>query len=319
MSDITYNHFATPILFLVFNRIETTQVVFERIKSVKPKYLYIASDGARKFVEGEDLLVENVRKFVLENIDWDCEIKTLFRNNNLGCGVAVSSAIDWFFENEEMGIIIEDDCLVSKSFFEYSEQLLNKYRFCPEVVSICSSNSVGFKSTLSSYTFSRYSLIWGWATWRRAWLNYDLDIKLWPSLKANNWLEKLNTSKSFYNYWTHVFDTCYNKEVNTWDFQWNFASFLHGGISIIPNVNMVRNIGIGINETHKVDKYFSNFIDNDIIFPLKHPSSFEINSDIDSLLDSNVFRLTTIELVIIQFKKIHFLKVCIKVFKRFFK
>lgn len=313
------NQFVTPILFLVFNRSETTKVVFERIKSIKPKYLYIASDGPREFVVGEDLLVKNVRDWVLENIDWDCEIKTLFRSKNLGCGVAVASAIDWFFQNEEMGIIIEDDCLVSKSFFNYCEELLIKYRSCPEIVSICSSNSIGYKSDLFSYSFSRYSLIWGWATWRRAWFNYDFDIKHWPLLKSNDWLKSLNDSPKFNSYWSHVFDTCYNKEVNTWDFQWNFASFLNGGISIIPNVNMVRNIGIGINETHKVDKHFMDFVDNEIDFPLIHPNVIELNSEIDNLLDFKIFSLTRLEYVLIQLKKIPMFKGIIKCFKILFK
>jgi hypothetical protein len=294
----------TPILFLVFNRLETTQRVFEKIKSVKPRFLYIASDGARVNKNNESFVVSEVRSWLLENIDWNCEVKTLFREVNLGCGLAVSSAIDWFFKNEEMGIIIEDDCLVDESFFWFAEELLIKYQDNYTITSICSSNTIEYSGNNNeSYFFSKYSLIWGWATWRRAWDNYDLSISSWPKLKETRWLNSVDKSYMFQFYWTHVFDTCYNKEVNTWDFQWNFSSFLNGGLSIIPNVNLVRNIGIGVNQTHKVDSHYSTFVENKISFPLIHPKVSELNQFSDELLKKKIFSFSFLECIYVFIRK----------------
>jgi len=307
--------FEIPILFLIFNRLDTTKQVFEKIRSVKPRYLYIASDGPRSSKFNENQIVKEVRTWILENIDWDCEYKLLFRENNLGCGIAVSTAINWFFENVEMGIILEDDCLVDLSFFRFSEELLYKYKYDTKITSICSSNTIGYSSDTNSYTFSKYSLIWGWATWKRAWNKYDFNIESWPALKANKWLKSINKSFRFYHYWTHVFDTCYEKRVNTWDYQWNFTSFLNEGLSIIPHINLVRNIGIGINQTHQVDERYSKYLEQEIKFPLKHPQYISINYKVDIELEKKIFSLSFTDLIIIFIKKIPLSNSFIKFFK----
>lgn len=295
--------FETPVLLLIFNRLDTTKEVFNRIKMIRPRYLYIASDGPRHSKLNEDKVVNEVREWVLENIDWDCNLQTLFREKNLGCGMAVSSAISWFFEHVEMGIIIEDDCLVDCSFFKFSEELLIKYKDNVGVTSICSSNTIDFTSMDYSYTFTRYSLIWGWATWRRAWKEYDYNLKSWPVLKKSNWLRTINKSFKFNIYWTHVFDTCYNKKINTWDYQWNYTSFLLNGLSIMPNINLVKNIGIGVNATHKVDEKYSKYFESEINFPLKHPISISTNKSVDEKLQNKVFSLKYIDYLILFIKK----------------
>ena len=122
------NPLITPVLFIVFNRLDKTRQVFEAIRQARPPFLYIASDGARFNKEGELEKVQAVRDFIIQNIDWKCEVKTLFRKKNLGCKYAVSGAISWFFNNVDQGIILEDDCLPSKSFFWYCEELLEKYK-----------------------------------------------------------------------------------------------------------------------------------------------------------------------------------------------
>jgi len=153
--------FKTPILFLIFNRPDTTKRVFAKIKKVRPKFLYIAADGPRN--KDEMILTEKVRKLVIKSIDWDCQVKTLFRENNLGCGKAVSSAIDWFFKNEEMGIILEDDCLPDLSFFYFCEEMLKKYKSNPKIMHISGDNYLpDFSLTIDeSYFFSKYIHIWG--------------------------------------------------------------------------------------------------------------------------------------------------------------
>ena len=169
--------FDVPILFLVFNRPETTHQVFEAIKKQRPKYLFVAADGARTDKEGEAAKCEEVRKLILENINWACEVKTLFRNENLGCGLAVSQAITWFFEQVEEGIILEDDCLPSGSFFSFCSVLLERYRN-DEKVFMIGGFSLLPENTKSKYDyfFNTFGGIWGWATWKRSWSLYEYKI-----------------------------------------------------------------------------------------------------------------------------------------------
>ena len=178
------NNLKTPILFLIFNRLDTTRRVFEEIRKQKPRQLFVASDGPRVNKDGEREIVEKTRKLVLDNIDWECEVKTLFRGENLGCKIAVSSAIDWFFENIEEGIILEDDCLPAQSFFGYCEELLEKFREDGRISVISGDNfQFGWRNTSDSYYFSKNCHIWGWATWRRAWERYDVEMKTYPNFK----------------------------------------------------------------------------------------------------------------------------------------
>jgi hypothetical protein len=170
--------FETPILYLIFNRPDLTKITFPSICTVKPKKLFIAADGPRIDNQNDELNCKLVREFVLSKIDWDCEIHTLFREKNLGCGKAVSSAISWFFNHVDKGIILEDDCLPNESFFFFSQNLLIKYENNPRINHISGFNfQLGYQHDKNDYFFSNYTLIWGWATWKRSWINYDFDMK----------------------------------------------------------------------------------------------------------------------------------------------
>ena len=183
----------TAVLFLIFNRPENTDKVFKKIKNVKPKKLYIAADGPRENNINDKVNCLKARE-VINKIDWNGEVKTLFRDKNLGCKLAVSSAIDWFFENEEMGIILEDDCLPDPSFFYFCQELLQKYKDDKRVMMISGFNYLlNSLEIRESYFFSNYYPIWGWATWRRAWKLYDNEMKNWDYFKENNnlvWIYK---------------------------------------------------------------------------------------------------------------------------------
>ena len=181
----------TAVLFLVFNRIDTTKKVFEAIRQAKPPRLYIAADGARESKDEEEK-VNAVRDYVSSNIDWDCEIKTLFNEKNLGCKMAVSGAIDWFFDNEEMGIILEDDCLPSQSFFWFCEEMLAKYKDDMRVWHVAGNNfHFGWKrdEDYSYYFGGIYGSIWGWASWRTRWNHYDVEMKNYDEVKSKKYLE----------------------------------------------------------------------------------------------------------------------------------
>lgn len=242
--------FTTPILFLIFNRPLMTEKVFERIKEIKPKYLYISADGPRKNITDDQLNCEKTRKLI-EKIDWDCNLQLNFNEVNLGCKNAVSSGITWFFENVEEGIILEDDCIPDISFFIFCSMMLEKYRNDDRIMHIGGTNfQDGTQRGNGSYYFSNFCHVWGWATWKRAWDLYDVDIKKYPefitSKEFTNTLRDLKEQK----YWMKYFLQVYNKQKDTWDYQWTFTIWYNKGLSIVPNVNLVTNIGFGQNATH---------------------------------------------------------------------
>lgn len=242
----------TPVLLIVFNRLDTTKQVLDAIREAKAPRLYIAADGPRGHVTGEDSKVRAVREYVLSHIDWDCEVKTLFRENNLGCKYAVSGAINWFFENEEMGIILEDDCLPSQSFFFFCSELLERYKNDVRIWQISGANLLENRIKLStSYIFSRYGGIWGWATWARHWHKYDIHMISWPEKKMDQrWLRSVTETEVEINIRKKRFDNVYYQNFNTWDYQWIYTKLLANGLSIIPRRNLVKNIGFGADATH---------------------------------------------------------------------
>lgn len=276
--------FQTPILFLIFNRPDTTKQVFAKIREVKPKYLYVAADGPRSHKEGEKELCEQTRKIVTDNIDWDCELVTLFREENLGCGKAVSGAITWFFENVEQGIILEDDTLPDISFFKFCEELLIKYRDNHKIMSI---GGVNFLSSIYnsnvSYLFSEYGGIWGWASWSRAWEGYDFEITAWSNTSTKLYFNE-KYPKEFANFFEQVFNSV--KAIDTWDYQWWFHRLINNGMDITPSVNLVRNIGFDSNATHTYNTLdeIKNLQTEAILFPLKHPNNIEVDLKYDNLL-----------------------------------
>jgi len=209
--------------------------VFEAIRQAQPARLYIAADGPREGRAGETDLCEQTRKVALE-VDWPCQVTTLLRNENLGCKKAVSSAIDWFFEHEPEGIILEDDCLPARDFFRFCDELLEKYRDDPRVGSITGDNFISATwRPDESYYFSRFSHIWGWATWRRAWANYDVTMADWPNLGSRFIkTEVFAGNNQAAAYWSGVFDKVHKGEIDTWDYQWVFACFKNNWLSCIP-------------------------------------------------------------------------------------
>lgn len=232
----------TPILFLIFNRPKETALVFERIKAVRPRYLFVAADGARKTVPSDSILCAQTRAIV-QNIDWDCNIQYLFRDENLGCGKGVSSAISWFFEHVEEGIILEDDCLPDLSFFSFAETMLMRYRFEPKVMQIAGTNYLfkAFASDTNSYYMSAYNAIWGWATWRRAWQLYEFKIENVDNIEKI--LQKRYKLPNFVQWLLSAYKDIATGKIDTWDTQWHFTCQKNDGLCVVPNVNLIANIG----------------------------------------------------------------------------
>lgn len=299
----------TPILFLVFNRPDCTARVFEAIRLHKPKKLYVAADGYRLNKDGEKELCAEVRK-IATNIDWDCELKTLFRDENLGCGKAVSSAIDWFFEHVEEGIILEDDCLPSQSFFKYCTELLELYRNNENIYTISGNNFHNKSFTENSYYFSAYSHTWGWATWKRAWRRYDLTLRSINDEELYENLKYYFSNKLIVNYWFDSYIRFKQAPIaSIWDYQWMFLVWYSKGINIIPNVNLVQNIGFGESATHTINtkSSLSNIKAMEIEI-LIHPTSMEIKTNKDEETSSHVFQITTSNYKRIIIKVLNLLK-----------
>ena len=232
----------TPILFIVFNRPDSTKEVFDAIRKIRPLSLYIAADGPRENIVGEKELCNETRE-IIANIDWPCETKTLFREKNLGCKIAVSSAITWFFNNVEQGIILEDDCLPNRSFFDFCELMLEKYKHEEKVMMVAGTNNLNLREIPENYFFSRLYNIWGWATWRRAWQKYDIDMQDWEQRRKDKVLKKMLNNRKIANIYKGIFDSVYYDKVNTWDTQWAYSCLFNNGLSVVPKYNLVTNIG----------------------------------------------------------------------------
>ena len=266
----------TAVLFLVFNRPDTTAKVFDAIRTARPPRLYIACDGARPGRIEEAEKVASVRE-ISTNVDWPCEVRTLFRDKNLGCKYAVSSAISWFFGLEEEGVILEDDCLPSQSFFSFCEEMLCRYRDEQRVMAVTGTNITCKMHFDGDYFFSRYALMWGWASWASAWEAYDLELDHWPKNKQIRHLKMLGVVKlAECIAWKQILTRTKAKLVDTWDYQWIYSCWLRGGLTIAPAKNLITNIGYSSDATHTTGYHpiLSNLPLDDLC------SSFEIQPEI---------------------------------------
>lgn len=239
----------TPVLLIIYNRPDLTYRVFSEIRKVKPSRLYVAADGPKN--NENDRLNTNMCRELVKLVDWDCELKLLFRDENLGCKKAVSSAIDWFFSFEECGIILEDDCLPERSFFFYCAELLDYYKDDAEIGHIGGCNFLkGNTFNTASYYFSNYPHSWGWATWRRAWSLFDVNMHEFPEFVFSERSKQLSLPYKEKLYWFAKLSDTYLNKIDTWDYQWSFTLWLHGMKSIIPKKNLVSNIGFDERATH---------------------------------------------------------------------
>lgn len=230
----------TPVLLVTFNRLDYLEKVFDKIKKIKPKKLYLSSDGAREDKGGEKEIVETIRSWMLNQINWECDVKTRFLDKNSGgCANGVSGAINWFFENEEQGIILEDDCLPSDSFFDFCESLLDKYQDNKNVFSICGYLPTERVESEYAYEFASVSHCWGWATWKDRWQKFTLDM----SKFSNKDIKSLYHHVAAKKYWQLILQHIKNHEINSWYFPWNFCIAKNNGLTIFPTKNLISNIG----------------------------------------------------------------------------
>lgn len=279
----------TPIVLIIFNRPLVTQQIFNEIRKVKPAKLLVIADGPRPVREDDVAKCLATRK-IIEQVDWECEVLKNYAEVNLGCKGRVASGLDWVFSIVEEAIILEDDCLPQPTFFLFCQELLEQYRDDKRIMTISGNNfQYGQRRTEYSYYFSRYAHVWGWATWRRAWQYYDVHMKLWPGVREGRWLfdilgsmrAEVESGQCRFDvmgsmraiaYWYKIFDATYGGRIDTWDYQLLFASWLQNGLHILPTINLVSNIGFGIDATHtKIAGKCSNIPMEAMVFPLQHP------------------------------------------------
>lgn len=273
----------TPVLLTIFNRPTQTRQVFEKIREQQPTYLYIAADGPRPHVPTDAVQCQAARNTI--HVDWACTVKTRYLDKNLGCGLAMSSAITWFFTHEEYGLILEDDCVPEPSFFIFCEQMLQKYAHTPTIGMVTGSKltPIQFKE---SYGFSRYPHIWGWATWRDRWQHYDYAMTQWPALRNSKTFYQLFPNWFTRTHWRLIFDAVYTGKVNTWDYQWMLTCLTKDWLAVVPNENLIQNIGFGLPDaTHtSYSHQIGDRLTATLRFPLSHPAHTTAHTDYDTVL-----------------------------------
>lgn len=299
--DIINNTFKTPILFMVYNRPEQTIKVLDSIRKIEPAYLYISSDGPKN---SDDKILINQIRSILKEIEWNCEVKTLFNETNLGCKKACNQAIDWFFSQEKEGIILEDDCLPNQSFFYFCSELLELYRDDKRIAMI--SGNLPYQNVFKnndSYCFSRYTHLWGWASWRRSWELHDKTLSFLVNFKDFDGFKKTIHNVRERKYWEKIANKV--NSIDTWDYPLLISYWSQSMLSIVPNVNLVSNIGFGEGATHtkNIESNQNNIKSEEIKFPLTHPKFIIANKKLDDLTVDNEFSPSLIKRIMYKLNK----------------
>lgn len=263
----------TPVVFLVFKRPDTTAQVFNAIRQAQPRTLLIVADGPRQSNPEEQEKCLAVRS-LLDRIDWTCDVHRNYSENNLGCKRRVASGLDWAFDLVDRAIILEDDCLPHPSFFQFCEELLDRFAEDERVMTISGNNfQRNRKATPHSYYFSRHMHCWGWATWQRAWKHFDIQMTLWPELRKQQFLRSIFSSRRAQQYWYNIFNNVHRGEIDSWAYIWQYVIWTHSGLNIHPRHNLVSNIGFGPDSTHttSIDSPWADLPAEEMTFPLIHP------------------------------------------------
>ena len=271
-----------PVIFIIFNRPDTTRQVFETIRAARPRKLLVIADGPRANRPGEAEKCAAARAIV-DEVDWDCEVQRNFSETNQGCRLRISSGTTWAFELVDKAIILEDDCVPSPSFFAYCADLLDRYENDERVMMISGNNFLfGHAETADSYYFSRYPHVWGWATWRRAWAKYDVNMTRWPEIRDRKLFDQYFRKISERYYWESVFQRTYDGKIDSWAYPWVYSIWANSGLCAAPAQNLVRNIGFHAEATHtKGDTVYSSLGAEELGLHLTHPATVLASSDKD--------------------------------------
>ncbi len=283
----------TPVALILFNRAETTARVFAEIARAKPKKLFLIADGPRPHVTTDAEKCAAARA-VVATVDWDCEVHRKFSDNNLGCGMCPATGLNWVFEHVDRTIVLEDDCVPDPSFFPFCGEILERYLNDERVMHVAGNNFQGGRRFGdASYFFSRHNIcLGGWATWARAWQNYDIELKRWPALRDTPWLNYLVGEPRGAAIWRRIFDEAYaaGTRASYSDYQWTFTCWVENGLSVIPNVELSRNIGFDQDATHIFpdDNPWRVAQTESMKFPLVHPPGITPDAAADLAFNERV-------------------------------
>jgi hypothetical protein len=262
-----------PVALIGFNRPDTVRRVFAAVRAARPERLFLIADGPRDGCAGEDERCAEVRR-ILTGVNWPCAVETNFAEMNMGCRPRIVSGLKWVFERTEEAIILEDDCLPDASFFPFCAELLDRYRDRPEVAFIAGFNPLEREFRIPwSYAFSQVASTWGWATWRRAWQEFDEHLTTWPAVRESGLLQRVFPQKRAAMYWTSVYDRVHaGMGPSAWDYQWAYACWTHNWLAVVPQRNLVQNIGAGEDATHtrQLDRRLMLEAKH-VEMPLRHP------------------------------------------------
>jgi len=277
----------TPVVLPIFNRADKFEQVFERVAQVKPKRLFIVADGPRADRPDDAEKCEATRAVVDRMVDWDCDVQRNYAEQNMGCGRRLSSGFDWVFEQVERAIIVEDDCVPHPTFFQFCEEMLDRYADDPRVMHICGRSVYEDPPADRKYDyyFTRQLDCWGWATWRRAWQNYDFKAPLWAEVEHTDWLQGVTLDPRAARFFRQAFDHIHyrNHTWRTWAQQWNFTLFIQHGLGIRPYKNMVEYVGFD-DHTHQFLWGERENAEREVTpptFPLEHPPCLLMDPEAD--------------------------------------
>jgi len=281
-----------PVLFIIFARPELTARVFQKIRAARPSRLFVAQDAPRNDHPSDAILCPRARA-VANEVDWPCEVRTLYQEENLGAGLGCATAIRWFFDQVEEGIVLQDDDLPEHSFFPYCAELLERYRHDDRVMHITGYNPLLTPVGDASYYFSKYVHGWGWASWRRVARHYDYGIADWPALKAGGLMQSLFRTRLQQRHFAKIFDLYHNSNCNNWDQQWLYLVLSRGGLCIIPCVNQVRNIGFGAEATFAQNpwSYHGHRTTAPMETPLRHPDFILADPRVDNRILRKAYKV----------------------------
>lgn len=281
----------TPVLLIIFNRFDTTQQVIAKLREAAIPKLYVYCDGPRTSKMGEAEQLTEVQNQVLKAIDWPCQVITNFRQENEGPRLAIGHAVSWLFETEESGIILEHDCVPHTSFFNFCETLLKRYANDERIMHISGDNfQFGKWRGDGSYYFSRFNHIWGFATWKRAWKHYDINMAAYPAFKESGKINEIFSAKRAQKIWIDILDRTYSGALQTWDYQWTFAIWNVNGLAILPNINLISNVGfdsLALNTTNEKHRLANLPVGE--MGEMTHPSAIKADEDADIYAVNDVF------------------------------
>jgi hypothetical protein len=283
----------TPVALILFNRPDTTARVFAEIARAKPKKLFLIADGPRLQVP-TDVEKCAAARAVVAHVDWECEVQRKYSDGNLGCGMCPATGLTWVFEHVDRTIVLEDDCVADPSFFPFCGEVLERYRDDERVMHVAGNNFQDKKRFgNTSYFFSRHNIcLGGWATWARAWRCYDIELKRWPALRDTPWLDYIVGEPRGAAVWRRIFDEAHaaGKRASYSDYQWTFTCWAENGLSVIPNVELCRNIGFDQDATHifSTDCPWRVAQTEPMKFPLVHPSGVTPDAAADLAFNERV-------------------------------